>query len=155
MKKTNCPHSLLCCTPKPCPCFSQLCISGRKPCLAEAEGSAFQSPLWPRRAPAAAGTHPEPSRGFSRRCRGWERGGGREKKLMTLRVPSNCNGHRKGELINLPDELCISSACRPPSFKALLFMLFESDHLSPPCLNAAVQQVSGGKPFWRSIAMTT
>lgn len=153
MKKTNCPHSLLYCTPKPC--FCQLRISGRKPGLAEAEASALQGPLWPGCAPAAAGTPPEPSRGCSRRCRGWDRGGGREEKLMTLRVPSNCNGHRKGELINLPDELCISSACRPPSFKALLFMLFESDRLSPPCLNAAVQQVSGGKHFWRLITVAT
>ena len=64
---------------------------------------------------------------------------------MTLRVPSNCNGHRKGDLINLLDELCITSAGRPPTFKALLFTFPESDHLAPPCLNAAVQQVKKGK----------
>lgn len=63
---------------------------------------------------------------------------------MTLRVPSNCNGHRKGDLINIPDELCITSACRPPSLKALLFIWLVSHHFSPPCLalQAAVQQVS-------------
>lgn len=64
------------------------------------------------------------------------RGGGKAIKLMTPRVPRNCNGHRKGDLINLPDELCITSACLPPSLKALLFSSLESDQLSPHCLES-------------------
>lgn len=150
MKKTNCPHSLLCCTPNPHLCFSWFPTGRRKPRLSggteghvpryrSAQHVQLELPV----------TQIEVSQGFSRSCQCQGRGGGRERKMMTVRVPSNCNGHRKGDLINLPDELCITSACCPPSFKALLFTLLGSDHLFLPCFESccpgSTREVFG---FW-------
>lgn len=130
MKKTNCPHSLLYCTPNPCVCFPQ--VHDIRENLAQQRQSdpRFHVLLCPDAWPQQPGLKSTPPGELLGLGKGRREG----KKLMTLRVPSNCNGHRKEDLINLPDELCITSVSRPPSLKALLFKLLESHHLTPPCL---------------------
>lgn len=147
MKKTNCPHSLLCCTPNPYVCFPRSAPVGENLASRRQRDPRSRVPsAWDAR-PLQPGTRKEAIQRLLRSCQGEERGGGRARKLMTLRVPSNCSGHRQGDLINLPDELCITSACRPPSFKALLFASLESDHLSPPrresCCPTSIREASG------------
>lgn len=133
MKKTNCPHSLLYCTPNPCVCFPWFRDSQRKPGPAESEGHTFPGPVLPRRRASAARTQ---ARGFLERSQGQERGGGRTRSWWLCVFPVIAMGIGKGDLINLPDELCITSASCPPSLKALLFELLESHHLTPPCLGS-------------------
>lgn len=114
MKKTNCPHSLLYCTPNPCVCFLSLATVGENLAEQRQRDTRSQVPSAQDARPQQPGTQTQPLSGS---CQGRGTGGGRARKLMTPRVPSNCNGHRKGDLINTLDELCITSACRLPASK--------------------------------------
>lgn len=93
----------------------------------------FQVPFCPDAGPQWPGLKPTASWSAARARKGAE---GRTRSWWLCVFPVIAMGIGKGDLINLPDELCITSASGPPSLKALLFELLESHHLTPPCVES-------------------
>lgn len=150
MKKTNCPHSLLYCTPNPCMCFPQFRDSPRKPGSAEAEGPTFPGPTLTKRTASVARTQ---ARSFPGSCQGQGRGGGRARSWWLCVFPVIAMGIGKETwLICLMNYASLLLAALPAS------KLYYSRCLNPPPQPSLPWKLLSNKyqgSFWLLISMTT